>query len=130
MTRKSITKLCSVAAMVLFVILALGPAKWTPRLGLGWQADHFLGYFVLTSLVCVAWLPPFTVGGALIVGGALLEGLQAFTPDRHPDLRAASWGAAGALGATLLVELFIRARKRTIRTNPASVNQKQVVVQA
>ncbi len=129
MTRKPITKLCSVAAMVLFVIIALGPAKWTPRLGLGWQADHFLGYFVLTSLVCASWIRPFMVGGALAVGGALLDGLQAFTPDRHADLRAALWGAGGTVAAALLVELFVRARKLTIRRNPASVNQKQVAVQ-
>ncbi len=55
--------ICSVAVMVLFVIIALGPGKWTPRTALGWQADHFLGYFALTSRVCLAWLPrPFIVG--------------------------------------------------------------------
>ena len=82
-----------------------------PRTGLGWQIDHFVGYFAITSLVCFAWPRPFVVGGALMAGGALLEGLQYFTPDRSANLEAAIWGAVGALAAALLAELFIRARK-------------------
>jgi VanZ family protein len=42
----------------------------------------------------------------------LLEGLQAFTPDRTPNLLAALIGAGGALVAILLAELFIRVRRR------------------
>ena len=57
-------KFCSVAAMVLLVIIALGPAKWTPRTALGWEIDHFLGYFAITSLFCLAWPRPFVVGGS------------------------------------------------------------------
>jgi hypothetical protein len=34
--------------VVLLVIGALGPANWTPRTALGWQIDHFLGYFAIT----------------------------------------------------------------------------------
>ena len=40
---------------------------------------------------------------------ALLEGLQAFTPDRHFYLPAVFYGAGGALAAALVAELFIRA---------------------
>ena len=105
-------KFCSVAVMVLLVIVALGPAKWQPRSGLGWQIDHFLGYFAITSMFCLAWPRPFVVGGALMAGGALLEGLQALTPDRSSNLLAALYGAGGALAAALLAELFIRARRR------------------
>ena len=65
--------------MVLLVIIALGPAKWTPRTALGWEIDHFLGYFAITSLVCLAWPRPLVVGGALMAVAALLEGLQAYT---------------------------------------------------
>jgi hypothetical protein len=36
------------AIMVLLVIGALGPANLTPRTALGWQIDHFLGYFAIT----------------------------------------------------------------------------------
>jgi VanZ family protein len=111
MTIKLVTKFCSVAAMVLLAFAALGPANWAPRSGLGWQIDHFLGYFAITLLVCFAWPRPFVVGGALMAVAALLEGLQAFTPDRRPDLVAVFCGASGALSAAVLVELFIRARR-------------------
>jgi VanZ family protein len=112
MAIRLIAKFCSVAAMVLLVILALGPANWTPRTALGWQIDHFLGYFAITSIFCLAWPRPLVVGGVLMAFGALLEGLQALTPDRTPNLLAALCGAGGALAAALLAELFIRARKR------------------
>jgi hypothetical protein len=49
---------------------------------------------------------------------ALLEGLQALTPDRSANLEAALWGAGGALVAALVAELFIRAwRPRRPRKN-------------
>ena len=51
------------------------------------------------------------VGGALMAFSALLEGLQAFTPDRSSNLVAAVCGAGGALAAALLAALFIRARR-------------------
>ena len=108
LTIKLIAKFCSVAAIVLVAITALGPANWQLRTALGWQIDHFLGYFAITSLVCFAWPRPFVVGAALMVFGALLEGLQAFTPDRTPNLVAALCGAGGVLAAALLAELFIR----------------------
>ena len=108
-------KFCSIAILVLLVIIALGPAKWQPRTGLGWQVEHFLGYFAITSLVCLAWPRPIVVGPALMVGGALLEGLQALTPDRTANLLAAVCGAGGALTAALLAELFIRVRRRANR---------------
>ena len=112
MTIKLIAKFCSVAAIVLVLITALGRANWQPRTALGWQIDHFLGYFAITLLVCLAWPRPFVVGGALMVFAALLEGLQGLTPDRSPNLMAAFYGAGGVLAAALLAELFIRARRR------------------
>jgi hypothetical protein len=42
---------------------------------------------------------------------ALLEALQALTPDRTAYLPAVFYGAAGALAAALIAELFIRARR-------------------
>jgi VanZ family protein len=112
MTITRIAKYCSVALIVLVVITALGPAQWQPRTGLGWQIDHVLGYFAITLIVCFAWPRPFVVGGALMVFSALLEGLQGLTPDRSPNLLAAVYGAGGVLAAALLVELFVRARRR------------------
>jgi hypothetical protein len=106
---RSFMKFASVVVMVLVMIIALGPPKWQPRTALGWEFDHFFGYFVITAMFCLAWPRPFVVGGALMAGGALLEGLQALTPDRSANPLAALCGAGGALAAALLAELFIRA---------------------
>ena len=117
-------KVLSVAIMVLLVIGALGPANWTPRTALGWQTDHFLGYFAITLLVCFAWPRPFLVGGALVAAAFLLEGLQAFTPDRTANLVAALCGAGGVLAAALLAELFARAwrwHRKSARDSKSSV---------
>jgi VanZ family protein len=105
-------KVCSVAIMVLLVIGALGPANWTPRTALGWQVDHFLGYFAITLFVCCAWPRPFVVGGVLMAAAALLEGLQAFSPGRSANLVAALCSAGGVLAAALAAELFIRLWRR------------------
>ena len=104
-------KVCSVAILVLLVIGALGPASWTPRTALGWQIDHFLGYFAITLLVCLAWPRPLLVGGVLVAAAFLLEGLQAFSPGRSADLVAALCSAGGVLAAALVAELFIRASR-------------------
>jgi hypothetical protein len=40
---------------VLLAIMALGPENWQPRTGFGWQFDHFFGYFVITTFICLAW---------------------------------------------------------------------------
>ncbi len=108
-------KVCSVPIMVLLVIAALGPAKWVPRSELGWQFDHAIGYFGITLFFCFAWPRPFLVGGAFMAIAALLEGLQAFTPDRTAYLPAVFYGAGGALAAALIVELFMRAWNRVSR---------------
>jgi VanZ family protein len=108
MSIKLLLKVCSVAVLFLLVFAALGPAKWVPRSGLGWRIDHFVGYFVLTLTFCFAWPRPFVVGGVLMALATLLEGLQAFTPDRHADLFAALISAGGAIAAVLPADLFIQ----------------------
>src|SRR5262245_35900460 len=92
----------SAAALAVLVFAQLCPAKWKPRTRFGGPFDHFLAYFVVTSIVCFAWPRPLVVGVALMVVSALLEWLQRFTPDRKPDIWAASCGAGGALAATAL----------------------------
>jgi VanZ family protein len=109
-------KVLSVAIMVLLVIGALGPANWTPRTALGWQIDHFLGYFAITLLVCFAWPRPLVVGGVLMAAAFLLEGLQAFTPDRSANLVAALCSAGGVLAAGLVAELFIRSWRWALKS--------------
>jgi VanZ family protein len=112
MTVRFVLKVCSVVALFLLVFIALGPAKWTPRSGVGFQFDHFVGYFVFTFVFCLAWPRPLVVGGALMAFAVLLEGLQAFLPDRSPYYVAALYSAAGVLAAALLAELFIRVQRR------------------
>jgi VanZ family protein len=113
MTIKAMLRVCSVAGLILLVFIALGPAQWTPRSGIGWEIDHFVGYFVFTLVFCLAWPRPLVVGGGLTVFALLLEALQAFPPDRSSNVLAALISAAGVLAAALLAELFIRARRRS-----------------
>jgi hypothetical protein len=61
--RGVVLKVCSVAAVVLLAVVALGPAKWQPRTGLGWQVEHFVGYFGFTLMFCLVWGRPIVVGG-------------------------------------------------------------------
>ena len=55
-----------------------------------------------------------------MVVAALLEGLQAFTPDRTAYLPAIFYGAAGALAAALVAELFIRVWRLNARRTAAN----------
>ena len=105
-----IIKFCSVAVAIAAIVFAqLGPGDWQPRTGLGWQTEHVLAYFVVTSIVCLVWPRPFVVGPALMAASVLLEALQDLTPDRHANFQAGLYGAGGALAAALLAELFTRA---------------------
>ena len=101
MSIKHMTKVCSVAALVVLVFAALGPGKLIPRSGLGWEMDHFISYFAFTWMFCLAWPRPLVVGGILTAVAVLLEGLQAFTPDRTPDLFSAFISAGGVLSVVL-----------------------------
>lgn len=115
---RTLAKACSLPIMVLLVIAALGPENWAPRTQLGWQFDHIIGYFGITLFFCLAWPRPFVVGGAFMVVAALLEGLQAFTPDRTAYLPAAIYGAAGALAAAVIADCFIGVwRRHACRTS-------------
>lgn len=117
MTMRALTKLFSLTAILLLVVVALGPANWQPRTGLGWQAEHFVGYFLFTLMFCIAWPRPMVVGGTLAIFSVLLESLQAFTADRSSNLIAALYGAFGVIVAALLAEIFIRARQRLAQRN-------------
>jgi VanZ family protein len=114
MARFSIRK-CSVVAgagvIAAAVVASLIPANMQLRTGLHWQVEHFLVYFVATSIFCLAFPRPFIVAGVMMAFSALLEGLQGLTPDRTPDLPTALAAAAGALTAAVLAKLVIMARK-------------------
>jgi VanZ family protein len=111
MKSKRILKICCAAALVVLIFAALGPGKWQPRTGLGWQIDHVVGYFAFTLLFCLAWPRPLVIGAALIALAGLLEALQALTPDRSSNFFAALYSASGVLAAAVSAELFIRARR-------------------
>ncbi len=112
MTIKLGLKIFSVAALVFLVFLALGPASWQPRSGLGWELDHFVGYFLFTWIFLFAWPRPLIIGIALALFALLLENLQSFLPDRSSYFVAALYSAAGVITAALIAELFIRARRQ------------------
>jgi hypothetical protein len=73
-----------------------------------------VGYFGFTLMFCLTWQRPRTIGGSLIGFAFLLEGLQAFTPDRHANLHAALYSAAGVLAGALCADLFIRRAPRLL----------------
>jgi len=113
-------KVCSGFIIIVLLVAALGPAKWAPRTELGWQFDHFIGYFGITLFFCFAWPRPLAVGGIIMAVAASLESLQALTPDRSANLEAAIWGAGGALAAALVAELFIQRQLVAVLTAVAA----------
>src|SRR5262249_10958719 len=105
-----IIKICIVALAIAAIVFAqLGPGDWQLRTGLGWQTEHVLAYFAVTSIACLVWSRPFVVGPALMAASMLLEAAQRLTQDRSANLQAGLYGAAGALAAALLVALVTRA---------------------
>jgi len=111
-SRSAWLRLSGAAAIALLVIASLTSMMAQPRTILGWQLEHFLGYFVATLIVCAAWPRPLTIAVLLVLLAGVLEILQYFTPDRHPNFMAVVWSAGGTVLASALAELLIRARKR------------------
>jgi VanZ family protein len=103
--------LCGVIVLIAAIVASLIPANMQLRTALHWQVEHFLVYFVATSIFCLAFPRPFIVAGVMMAFSALLEGLQGLTPDRTPDLPTALAAAAGAFSAGALAKLVIMARK-------------------
>ena len=69
---KGALKVFCLAVVIVLTFVALGPARWQPRSGLGWEIDHFAGYFLITVMFCLAWPRPLIVGGALAVFAVVL----------------------------------------------------------
>src|SRR5690242_490482 len=113
MSISSVIKIALATALVLlFVFGALGPAKLQFRPGVGWQLEHFVGYFVVTFVLCLMWPRRLLVGGGLMALALLLEGLQALTPDRCCDLETALYSVGGVMAALLPADMSIRALER------------------
>ena len=94
------------------VVASLVPAGWQVRLGLHWLVEHFLAYFSVTSIFCLAWPRPMVVAAVLIPLAILLEALQGLTPDRVPDFATALSAATGVAVAALLADLVITLGRR------------------
>jgi VanZ family protein len=94
------------------MIATLMPAGWQVRLGLHWLVEHFLAYFVVTAIFCLAWPRPMQVAAVLLPLAVLLEAAQGLTPDRTPDPATALIAAAGVALAALLADLVLSLRKR------------------
>jgi hypothetical protein len=112
-SEKLLFALLCIAGVAVIGYAALGPAKSVPRTGLGWQTDHFAGYFVFTWLLCGLWRHAVAVGSGATGLAVALEMFQGLTPDRFPDTMGAFYSISGVLCATLLVNL-LRVNKRSL----------------
>jgi VanZ family protein len=101
-----------VIVLLAAIVASLIPANMQIRTGLHWQVEHFLVYFLATTIFCLAWPRPFIVAGVMAVFAAVIEALQGLTPDRTPDLPTALAAAAGALTGGILAKFVIVWRKR------------------
>jgi VanZ family protein len=90
----------------------LVPAGWQLRLGLHWLVEHFLAYFVLTLIFCLAWPRPMAVAAVLLPVAIVLETAQGLTPDRTADPATALSAATGVAVAALLADLVLALGKR------------------
>jgi VanZ family protein len=101
-----------VALLAAIAVATLVPAGWQIRLGLHWLVEHFLAYFTLTAIFCLAWKRPMAVAAVLLPVAVLLETAQGLTPDRTADPATALSAATGVAVAALLADLVIALRKR------------------
>ena len=76
--------------------------------------EHFLAYFVASSVLILGWGRPVAVAGSLTVAAAILEVLQSLTPTHVPNPVVALGGALGALAAALIFKLLATARNRRL----------------
>jgi hypothetical protein len=88
-------------------VATLVPAGWQIRLGLHWLTEHFLAYFAVTAMFCLAWPRPMAVAAVMLPVAILLEMAQGLTPDRAPDAVTALMAAAGVASAALLADLAL-----------------------
>ncbi len=97
---------------------SLVPVAWQVRLGLHWLVEHFLAYFTVTMIFCLALQRPILVAGAIMVLAASIEALQSLTADRIPDLPTAVSAAAGALAGAATATLLMRLLRRRKTAHP------------
>jgi hypothetical protein len=59
---------------------SLVPVAWQVRTGLHWLIEHFVAYFAVIMVFCLASQRPFVVAGGVMVFAALMEALQGPRP--------------------------------------------------
>jgi len=101
-----------VVLLAAIAFATLVPAGWQLRLGLHWLVEHFLAYFVLTLIFCLAWPRPMAVAAVLLPVAIVLETAQGLTPDRTADPATALSAATGVAVAALLADLVLALGKR------------------
>jgi VanZ family protein len=102
--------LAALGGVIVFSTLA--PKGWPVRLGLHWLIEHFLAFFTLTVLACLAFPRPMVVAAVLLPLAVGLEAAQALTPDRTADLATALIAAAAVASGSLLADGLFTVRKR------------------
>jgi VanZ family protein len=102
--------LAALGGVIVFSTLA--PKGWPVRLGLHWLVEHFLAFFTLTVLACLAFPRPMVVAVVFLPLAVGLEAAQALTPDRTADLATALIAAAAVASGALLADGLFTVRKR------------------
>ena len=103
-------RLCGVLAMVAVIFASLMlPAEWERMRTGHWFVEHFLGYFVASSIILLGWPQPLLVAGFLAVAAVILEALQSLSPSHAANLNSVIGGATGALAAALIAKVIIGA---------------------
>jgi len=100
---------------------ALLPVDWQIRTGLHWLVEHFLIFFTVTVLFCLAWRKPMAVAAVLLPVAIIIETAQGLTPDRVADPATALMAAAGVASAALLADAVLGWRKRAGKTAKSGV---------
>src|SRR5512134_1136868 len=88
------------------------PAAWQVRLGLHSLVEHFLAYFAVTAIFCIASRRPMAVAAVLVPLAVVLESLQALTAERVADAVTALFAAAGVAAAALLADVVLAVKSR------------------
>jgi hypothetical protein len=65
-------KISGVAAVAALAFISLCPANWVPHTVLNFGLEHFLAFFVVTLILCLAWPQRLLVGAVLAAIGMLL----------------------------------------------------------
>ena len=114
--------MAGVALLIAIAVAALIPEAWQLRTGLHWLVEHFLAFFAVTLLFCLAWQRPMRVAAVMLPLALAIETLQVVTPDRTADLATALMAAAGVAAAALLADFAVMLR--TSRVVPPATGPK------